>query len=314
MHPHSSAQDGGLFQSKIWKEFQEYLGKETFETALFWGVLQRAPLLGLYGEVSRGPDQASLSAEALKSTIVTLARQQKLSLLRIEPQHHSLLTALEKTGLRIRKAPLDAQPKEFLMLSLVKSEEEIFAEMKSKTRYNIRLAEKKGVIVRPIANQDEEMQFLELLSATAKRKNVSFHKKEYYQQFIKFFSQERGVTSVAIKDGKVLAGSTLVFFENTAYYIHGGSSNEGRNVMAPHLLQWEQIRLAKAKNCTQYDFGGVSIQKSVVGKDWGGVTRFKKGFAPHTESILLPGTYDIIFSPLRYYGYQVLIRIKKLFL
>lgn len=310
----SSAPDGGLFQSKMWKEFQEFLGKEIFETPFFWGVLQKAPVLGVYGEVSRGPAQSSLTPEELKVVIITVAREKKLSLLRIEPQHDSLIAGIQKAGLQIRKAPLDAQPREILMFPLVKSEEEIFAEMKSKTRYNIRLAQKKGIIVRPVANENEEAQFLELLLATARRKNISFHKKEYYQKFIQFFSQEKGTTLVAVKDGRVLAGSVIVFYENTAYYVHGGSSDEGRNAMAPHLLQWEQIRMAKTRGCTQYDFGGVSIQKSVTGKDWGGITRFKQGFAPSTESLLLPGTYDIIFSPVRYYSYQALTRLKNLFL
>lgn len=307
------APDGGLFQSEVWKEFQVSLGREIFEGELFWGVIEHAPLLGRYGEVSRGPLQERLKPHLLNKTFTALAQKNNLSLIRVEPQHDALLRNLLRSGLRVKKAPLDAQPKEFLMLNLEKSENELLAAMKSKTRYNIRLAEKKGIEVRPFKSNEEKAELLDLFSATAKRKNISFHSRKYYEASIDFFSDERGATFVAVQDGKVLAGSILAFFADTAYYLHGGSSDEGRNAMAPHLLQWEQIRASKAKKCTQYDFGGVSIQHVDSRKDWRGITRFKTGFAPHTKSLVLPGTYDIIFSPFRYYTYKWLTGIKNIF-
>lgn len=306
--------DGGLFQSEVWKEFQKHLGKEIFETTDFWGVIQQSPVLGRYGEIPRGPVQPVLSPVILNEALTMVAKKSALSCIRLEPQHQSLVEELLQASLHVRKAPLDAQPKEILMLSLEKSESDIFAEMKSKTRYNIRLAQKKGIEVRPATNEKEVGQFLDLLAATAKRKNISFHSRKYYQEFIQFFSGEKGTTFVALHNGKVLAGSTVVVYNKTAYYIHGGSSDEGRSFMAPHLLQWEQIRFAKAKNCTQYDFGGVAIQHTEVGKDWSGITRFKTGFAPATESTVFPGTYDIIFSPTRYFLYQWLVTLKNIFL
>lgn len=313
MNQNEAVPDGGLFQSELWKEFQRSLGKETFETPWFFGVLQRAPILGWYGEVSRGPVQATLPREEVKESIVALGQEKNLSFLRLEPQYSSLVSILEQTGLRVRKAPFDVQPREILMISLIADEAEIFSSMKPKTRYNIRLAEKKGVTVHALAREDEEAQFLKILAATAKRKNISFHSSHYYQSFIRFFTEGRGQTFVAVKNGQVLAGSTVVFFGNTAYYVHGGSSDKGRDAMAPHLLQWEQIRFAKTKGCTRYDFGGVAISHQEKGKDWAGITRFKAGFAPTTESIVFPGTYDIIFSPMRYALYQWLSTFKNLF-
>ncbi len=313
MGEHSFIPDGGLFQSDLWKEFQLHLGRELFKTPLFWGVVKTAPLLGRYGEASRGPALENVTSQALSGVFLKLAQEKNLTLLRVEPQYASVAKTLFETDFLVKKAPLNAQPKEILMLFLQEDEEAIFASMKPKTRYNIRLAQKKGVEVRPLLNKDEENQFLDMLAATAKRKNISFHDREYYRQFIHFFTEEKGTTFVAVKDGVVLAGSTVVLYEETAYYVHGGSSNEGRNVMAPHLLQWEQIRFAKSKGCTQYDFGGVAIQHEEKGKDWGGITRFKTGFAPQTKSTLFPGTYDVIFSPTRYYTYHWLARIKNFF-
>ncbi len=313
MGEHSFIPDGGLFQSTLWREFQLHLGREIFETPLFWGVVKTAPVLGRYGEASRGPVLETVTSQDLAAAFRELAQEKNLAFLRVEPQYASVAKTLFQTGFLVKKAPIDAQPKEILMLSLQDDEEAIFASMKPKTRYNIRLAQKKNVEVRPLKNEDEESQFLDMLAATAKRKKISFHNREYYRQFIHFFTEEKGTTFVAVKDGIVLAGSTVVFYEETAYYVHGGSSNEGRNAMAPHLLQWEQIRFAKSKGCTQYDFGGVAIQHQEKGKDWRGITRFKTGFAPQAKSTIFPGTYDVIFSPLRYFGYQWLVRIKKIF-
>lgn len=305
------APDGGLFQSETWKEFQVSLGKEVFTGDLFWGTLEKVPLLGCYGEVSRGPAQETFKPHFLYKTFKALAKKHHLSLIRVEPQYEVLLSHLWHSGLRVKKAPLDAQPKEFLVLSLEKNKEELLAQMKSKTRYNIRLAEKKGIQVRPPATREEELEFLDLFTATAKRKKITLHSREYYQKSIEFFTGERGQTFVAVKDGKVLAGGIIAFWGKTAYYLHGASSDEGRSDMAPYLLQWEQIRFAKAKGCTQYDFGGVSIKYQVPGKDWRGITRFKQGFAPHTKSVVLPGTYDIVFAPFRYYSYRWLTGLKK---
>lgn len=314
MNELAQSKDGGLFQSGIWKAFQQSLGKQIFETEYFWGTITRAPFLGRYGEVSRGPVQEKLDAKKINILFQGLAQEKNLSFLRVEPQHQSLVENFSDLNILFRKAPFDVQPREILMLPLTDNEDDIFAHMKAKTRYNIRLAQKKGVAVRSVNNKEEVEQFLDLLMATAHRKKITFHSREYYRAFIDFFSENKGQTFIAIQNGKVLAGATLVFFEGTAYYLHGGSSDEGRNCMAPHLLQWEQIRYAKKVGCTQYDFGGITKNYALKGKNWTGITRFKEGFAPHVEAVAFPGTYDIIFSPFRYYGYQWVQRIKKVFI
>lgn len=313
MNELAQSKDGGLFQSDIWKAFQQSLGKEIFETEYFWGTVAQAPFLGRYGEISRGPVQASLDVKKTNTLLQSLAQEKKISFLRVEPQQESLLKDLYKVDVLCKKAPFDVQPREILMLPLTDSEDDIFARMKAKTRYNIRLAQKKGVTIRSVSSKEEVEQFLDLLMATANRKKITFHSREYYRAFIDFFSENKGQTFIAVQNGKVLAGATLVFFERTAYYLHGGSSDEGRNCMAPHLLQWEQIRYAKKISCTQYDFGGITKNYALKGKNWTGITRFKEGFAPYVEAVAFPGTYDIIFSPFRYYGYQWAQRVKKIF-
>lgn len=308
------ALDGGLFQSAVWKDFQKSLGKEIFETDLFWGVVQTSPILGSYGEVSRGPTQKHIDTQFFGEVCQTIAEKYNFSFLRIEPQQQSFLSGLHASGLNIRKAPFNVQPKETFRVTL-HEEETSLAQMKSKTRYNIRLAQKKGIQIKELESQEEEEQLLDILAKTAERKNIQFHSRAYYQQFLRFFTGEKGRTFLALHEGRVLAGSILIFHDETVYYVHGGSSDVGKNKMAPYFLQWEQMRFAKAEGYRYYDFGGVSTQEACSKKkDWQGITRFKQGFAPKTEPILFPGTFDIIFSPFRYHSYGLLSALKKKFL
>jgi lipid II:glycine glycyltransferase (peptidoglycan interpeptide bridge formation enzyme) len=297
--------DGGLFQSEAWKGFQEFLGRRTFTGPHFFGTTEMARFLGKLGYVPRGP----VSIEAA-SAVGQVAQKEGLSALRIEPQTKEVFEALSKTY-TVVKAPFDVQPREFLLMDIAPTEEELLKAMKSKWRYNIRLAEKKNVEVSATRDPQDIAAFLDLMQQTAARKSIHFHKKAYYAKFLEFFAEDVCQLFVAKQNGVVLAGSLLVVYGNTAYYLHGGSSDAGRNAMAPHLLQWRQIQCAKALGCTQYDFGGVAIVHQPKNKDWSGITRFKQGFAPTTKSTLLPGAYDIIFAPGRYRVYRAALWVRQ---
>ena len=206
-------------------------------------------------------------------------------------------------------------------MDITSPEETWLAQMKQKTRYNIRLAEKQGVIVGfSRAPQDVEI-FIELIYATTQRKAIWPHPKAYYRNFFQVFGEPECVLALAEHGGQVLAANLLIFFEGAAYYLHGGSSENGRHLMAPFLLQWESMREAKRRGCTLYNFGGVRIHakddiRSTKYDSWAGITRFKQGFAPQTTPVVFPGTYDIILSPWQYRVYRGLRfaqKVKNLF-
>jgi lipid II:glycine glycyltransferase (peptidoglycan interpeptide bridge formation enzyme) len=112
--------------------------------------------------------------------------------------------------------------------------------------------------------------------------------------------------------GEVIAAALLVFFEGTAYYLHGGSADTKRELMAPFLLHFKAMEEAKQRGCTRYDFGGVRMlsKRDAGDTDWDGITRFKQGFAPKAETLVFPGTYDIILSPTRYALYRQSRRLR----
>ena len=121
---------------------------------------------------------------------------------------------------------------------------------------------------------------------------------------------------VAKYNGKVIAANLVVFYGETCTYLHGASDDEYRNVMAPYLLQWQQIRDAKKMGCKKYDFGGVKTgrkknEERSKKNSWEGITRFKLGFSPNTKPVEFPGCYDIIVSPVRYFMYRVMQKIKS---
>ena len=142
----------------------------------------------------------------------------------------------------------------------------------------------------------------------AARQGIVAHPEEYYRKMIETLPEEMLKIYVAEFEGKIIAANLVLFFENTATYLHGASSNDNRNVMAPFLLQWQAILEAKERGCTRYDFGGIKTVNS--DNSWEGITNFKLGFSPNTKSIEFPGSYDIIINPRKYAVYRGLQRAK----
>ncbi len=316
----SAIPDGGLFQSKEWTDFQLATGKQVVEfkigTTSVFGIEYQLPHIGRYLYVPRGP---VVSLEALEDIrqdeLLTFAKAKGYVFLRVEPQSELLRKQLVEIFTKsFRKASYDIQPREILMIDVTKNEDALLAEMKSKTRYNIRLAEKHGIRIEETRNDSDETSFFELLTKTAARKDIHFHPQAYYQKFLEHFDRDTCELLVAKKDGEVLAGILVLYYVDTAYYLHGGSNDHGRKYMAPHFLQWEAIKRVKARGMKQYDLGGVAVkERSPEGKDWTGITRFKQGFAPTTQTLLFPGAYDIVIDSKRYALYQFLRTLKTFF-
>jgi lipid II:glycine glycyltransferase (peptidoglycan interpeptide bridge formation enzyme) len=194
------------------------------------------------------------------------------------------------------------------MLDIGKEEDELLAEMKSKTRYNIKLAEKKGV--RVIISREKKYldRFFELVEITARRQGIVSHPKNYYQEMVRSLPEENMKIFCAEFEGKIIAANLVLFFDGVATYLHGASDDNFRNVMAPYLLQWRQVQEAKKNGAKRYDFGGVKTADK--DKGWAGISRFKKSFSPITKTIVFPGAYDMIISATRYYLYRFIQKIK----
>ncbi|MFH1192241.1 MAG: peptidoglycan bridge formation glycyltransferase FemA/FemB family protein [bacterium] len=195
------------------------------------------------------------------------------------------------------------QPENEWALDMRKTEEEILKEMQQKTRYNIRLAEKKGAQIRMANKGDDFNKFWNLISDTYNRKEIKTHSKEYYRGILETGDVVK--LWLAEYQGKAVAANIISYFGDTATYMHGGADYEYRNIMPPYLLQWEAIKDAKSNGFSYYNFGGCSETNSY----WQGITRFKKGFGGF--EINYSGTYEIGFKRFLYNLYSLLKGLRR---
>ena len=307
-----------FLQSSEWLRLQETTGKEVlpFEDGEFLanGIVHTLPLVGQYLYVPRGPRTSSryqvASSKHEMQKFIQGARGRKMKWIRIEPETEEMLEEIKKSiPYKLVRAPHDMQPREVFKIDISKTEEELLAQMKSKTRYNMRLAEKRGVKVFETREEKHIAAFLGLITATSGRKGITSHPRSYYEQFFQVLPPSMCRLFVAEYEGKVIAANIVIFYGETVTYLHGGTADVHRDVMAPYLLQWEQIKTAKKEGFQIYDFGGVKAvnnQQSTINADWGGITRFKTGFSPSTAPTVFPGAYDIILDSRGYLLYDVL--------
>ncbi len=307
---------GSFLQSFNWGEFQKDLGKKIWRFRIISSekqILAQAQIIkesffipgmrkreiGAMFYIPYGPcfRNSFLKKEKIIEVILKetkqLAKEEGAIFLKIEPLS-SLKRETFLSDLKEVRPLKRIQPKKTLILDLNKNLEEIFQNLHPKTRYNIRLAQRKGLTVKKGQWDSNDFEnFWELIQKTAKRKKIRSYSKDYYRKLLKIMDTELFLAEY--KD-KIIAANIVIFFGKKAIYLHGGSDYQFRSLMAPHFLQWKQIERAKEKGCVEYDFWGIDEKK------WPGLTRFKKGFGG--EEITYPEGKDFIFSNFWYKVYQ----------
>ncbi|HAA89180.1 MAG: Aminoacyltransferase FemX [Thermoanaerobacterales bacterium 50_218] len=237
--------------------------------------------------------------------VVKLARRHRAIFLKVDPDvpvnNQEYRLNLEKRGFRpqgTREGFGGVQPRFVFRLDLTPSEEQLLAAMHSKTRYNIRLAMRRGVRVRLAETKDDLKIFYKLLQETAKRDRFLIRSYEYFEGIWDLFVVSgKARVFLAEYQGEIIAGTLAFHCGDRAWYLYGASGNKHRNVMPNHLLQWEMIRWARSLGCKIYDFRGVPGDDNPE-NPLHGLYRFKKGFgAEFTEFI---GEYDLVISPFWY--------------
>jgi lipid II:glycine glycyltransferase (peptidoglycan interpeptide bridge formation enzyme) len=211
-------------------------------------------------------------------------------------------------GKPLRKGS-DVQPPDTVLIDLSRSREELLAGMKAKWRYNIKLAEKKGVAVADegLAALDD---FYALYTATSKRDGIALHPKGYYRRL---FELAAGLSAdgrahagspradlrlwVARHEGQALAAIVTLFYGDEAVYLYGASGDEKRNLMPAYALQWAAMRAAKDSGCLRYDLYGIPPADDPA-HPMAGLYRFKTGFGG--ELLHYAGSWDYVYRPFAY--------------
>ncbi|MFA6511714.1 MAG: peptidoglycan bridge formation glycyltransferase FemA/FemB family protein [Patescibacteria group bacterium] len=203
------------------------------------------------------------------------------------------------------------QPQDTVVVDVTQNEEELLAAMHQKTRYNIRLAQKKGVVVADETNDKGLAAFLDLTERTATRHEIQSEPLEYFKKMFVVLAESGTPIPekcslkifVARYEGTPVAISLALFFGTTMTYAHGASSDEHKNVMAPFLLHWEGLQYAKAHGYRRYDFRGVAPADAGAVHPWAGITRFKEGFGG--ARVAWPRSSDFPYRYLLYPAYRI---------
>ncbi len=316
-HPH-----GHILQTSAWADLKCAFGwsaarvdvRDSGKLVAGAQILFRPLPLGLatIAYIPKGPlvDRRNLSlVEYLFDSIDNVARSARAIFLKIEPDE----TPVNRlAGLGFDPSPHPIQPRRTLVVDLRPDEETILAAMKQKTRYNIRLAAKKDVVVTPC---DDVETFVQLMQVTGERDKFGVHSGAYYRKAYELFHPSgQAQLFLATFNGQPLAGLMLFILGHRAWYFYGGSSDAERNRMPTYLLQWEAMRWAKARGATRYDLWGVpdedeaTLEANFETRHDGlwGVYRFKRGFGG--TLLRTPGAFDKVYSPFMYRLYLAYLR------
>lgn len=287
VHTHAFAtatQDTAWSQVKDnWKPLYIYLEENGQIIAAMSILMIKAAQEKMLAYVCKGPvcdPKDTVLVDRLMKEAARYVKEENAFLLRIDPEvlyDENLVQAYESLGYHVRSRNVSAhatiQPRFNMVLDLKgKTEEELLANFHKKTRYNIRLSERKGVITRYSHSIDDLKVFHQLYVTMSERHGITYRPYDYFERMLLAYGEHLRVY-LAEHEGDIIAGSLALSYGDKTWYAYGGSGNEKRNLMAPHLLQWEMIKWALEQKKDRYDFGGVFELN-----DSDGLYRFKEGF------------------------------------
>ncbi len=264
--------------------------------------LSRLPFCVMYAPKGPALDyDDTLLVNQVLGDLARLARQSHAIFVKIDPDLSSPCLPLFPQGReQWRQSAEQIQFRNTMEIDPRLSEEELLAAMHQKTRYNIRLAQKRGVVVRSGTLANLELLYA-MYDETARRDRFIIRPLDYYRDAWGSFI-EAGLAQplIAEFEGAPIAALILFHFAGRAYYFYGMSRDAHRNLMAPHLLQWEAMRWARARGCAVYDMWGAPDKLDESDPMWG-VYRFKLGFGGHF--IRHMGAWDYAASRPLYWLY-----------
>ncbi len=316
--------ESSLLQTWMWGEFQKSVGREIerigikragklVASALL--VLLRLPLGVKYVYCPRGPvvlgqGKGSPDKEILKelnSEMIEVARAWQATFIRIDPAVNPEQIK-NYSGFGYRPAASETQPRITARLDLTKDREALLADMKSKVRYNIKLASRKEVTIRESIGGEDTAKFLELNKVTTERNKFFAHPDRYYKKQFDMLGRA-GLLKLFIAEYKSepIAIIVVALHGKTATYLHGTSSNKERNRMPTFLVHWEAIKVMQSMGLKWYDFHGVAPTDNKE-HPWAGITRFKMGFG--AERIEYMGAQDLPLKKLTYLAYSTRLKMR----
>lgn len=305
---------GAFLQSSFWEKFLIAQGKNVWrlsfkdqerllgtcllgENKLFMGKSYLASPKGPIFYQDLPTDQllelSQLFFSKIRDLTINTKKYQEI-FVRLEPKNF--------LGIKELRQSIDISPRETWLTNLTKPLLEILKNSHSKTRYNISLAQKKGIQIDFVDKQEAIKVFIELLQKTAERQKIGIHANNYFKLWAEnLFTNNFSELAIASLDNQPIAANLMVKFGKMVTYVHGASDYSQRGLMAPHYLHWRCIERYRAQGYELYDWWGIAPQDGSK-PGWQGVSRFKEGFMGERQSSL--GTQDFVYDDAWYSFYN----------
>jgi peptidoglycan pentaglycine glycine transferase (the first glycine) len=323
-------QGGHLLQTAAWGRLKAAFGWDYRIVSLDEGsairagallLFRRLPLgLGTIAYVPRGPVvdwEDGETVEALQAALDDAAQERRAIMLKIEPAGwEGEFDPGPLPGLGYQRSSQTIQPPRTIMLDISGSEDDILAKMNQGTRRKIRLASRRCVVIRE-GEVGDLASFHRLTRVTGARNEFGTHTLPYYQKAFELFRPGgHAALLMASYEGRDLGGLMAFAWGDTAWYLYGASSNEERDRMPNHALQWAAIRWARERGCMVYDLWGVpdfdeaALEAGFQSRRGGlwGVYGFKRGFGGRVVRTV--GAWDKVYRPTAYALYTTATRLR----
>lgn len=299
-------------QTSAWAEFRKKWGNEILETKYGIITLHHLPFTSYkIGVFEKGPEPTSNMLHALR----LMGKEKNLIFIKIEsncPKSPKLVKLMINEGAEPGKTLFT--PTTF-WIDLTPKEEDLMKGFSSKTRYNIRVAQRNGVTIKEDNSDKAFEKYLELTKETVTRQGFFAHTEKYHRLMWKYLNEELKAKNekpiahllTATYQKKIITTWILFVWKDFLYYPYGASTEEHKNVMANNLMMWEAIKFGKRNNLKTFDLWGREEGK--------GFTKFKEGYSPEVVEFL--GTWDLVINKSLYTIYrlaeQIRWRLLKLF-
>jgi lipid II:glycine glycyltransferase (peptidoglycan interpeptide bridge formation enzyme) len=296
-------------QTSFWGEFRKEWGNEVVYTKYGLVTLHKVPFSNLKVAIfEKGPTPTKAMVVYLKE----LAKEKKIIFIKLEPnsskiklgevQFKKILQLLQKNG-AVRGKTLFTPTTFWLNLTL--SEEEILKSFKGKTRYNVRLAQKKGVEVVEDNSDKAFDNYLKLTRQTVKRQGFYAHNELYHRLMWKHMRKAGIAHLLVAKHGKDILTTWIIFhWRDYIYYPYGAWSGIKQNLQPNSLMMWEAIKLGKKLGASTFDLWGREEGK--------GFTKFKEGFNPQVVEFI--GSWDLVIDKPAYLLYRFIDTLRWIIL
>jgi len=281
-------------QSPEWEEFRKITHKTSRvgEMLIVWSKVPLTPWYFGYlpkGRMVRQEDLGSLRDEAYKVGAVGI---------RMEPDQEMSNIQYPISNQLKRGRPFFTD--KTFYLDLTKSEEQLLADMHPKARYNIKLAQRHGVVVEEDNSDAAFGRYWTLMEETTHRQGFYAHDKTYHENMWKMLKEKIAHLFVARYQGEIVTAWIVWKYGDKLYYPYGASTDKYKEVMAPSLMLWETARWGKRNGCKIYDLW--------VADEGKGFTRFKQQFGP--KLVQFVGTYDLVVKPVPYWIFRLMEEVR----